>query len=72
MVNWTSACIKNVVSCSFAFLQELEDMSSPESFPTLKGGFYEAAGEEVNCFLGIDTVADVESLDGNHSEDGRE
>jgi len=42
-------------------------------FPGFEGGFDEAVGEEeVYCFSGVEPVADLESLYGNHWYDGRE
>ena len=72
MVGSTYTCIKNIASCNFAFLQELEDLSELREFSNFERDFDEAAGEEVNCFLGVEAVPDVGSFDGNHSNDGRE
>ena len=47
-------------------------MSELRELYNFERGFDEPASEEVNCFLGIETVADVGSLEGNHSDDRRE
>ena len=47
-------------------------MSELRELSNFERGFHEAAGEEVNYFSGIKTVTDGGSLDGNHSDDGRE
>ena len=56
----------------FAFFQELEDLGELRELSNFERDFDEAAGEEVNCFLCVETVADVGSLDGNHLDDSRE
>ena len=44
---------------------ELRELSN------LEEDFDEAASEEVNCFSGVEAVADVGSLEVNHSDNGR-
>ena len=68
----TYACIKNIASSNFSFLHELEDLSELRELPNLEGGVDEATGEEVDGFLSVEAVANVGSLDGNHSDDRRE
>ena len=72
MVDWTHACIKNIASGNLAFLQELEHLSEPRELSDFEGDFDQATGEEVNCFLGVEAVAEVGSLDGNREDDGGE
>ena len=47
-------------------MSELRELSSFER------GFYEAGGEEVSCYSGIEIVTDGGSLDGNYSDGSRE
>ena len=47
-------------------------MSELRELSNFEGNFDEATGEEVNCFWAVEVVADVGSLNGNRSDDGRE
>ena len=53
---------------NLAFLLELEHLSDPRELFNFVGDFDQATGEVIDCFLG----ADVGSLDGNRSDEGRE
>ena len=72
MVDWTHTCIKNIASCNIAFLQELEDLSELRELFHFAGDFDQATGEEVNCFLATEVVAEVGFLDGNCLDEDRE
>ena len=50
----------------------MEDLSELRELSNFERGFNEAAGEEVECFLGAEAAADVGSLDGNRLDEGQE
>jgi len=50
----------------------LEDSRELRELSNFEGGFDKATGEEVDRFLGVEAVANVGSLNGNHSDDSRE
>ena len=64
--------IGNMASTNFAFLHELEDWSELRGISFFEGSFNETASEEVDCFFGVEAVANLDSLGGNHLEDGQE
>jgi len=60
-----------MVSSNFAFLDELEDLSELNGIFCYEECFYEAAGEEVERFFGIEPVANLGFLDGNQLDDSQ-
>ena len=69
MLDWK---IGNMASTNFGFLHELEDWSELRGVSCFEGSFNETMSEEGDCFFGVEAVANLGSLDGNHLEDGQE
>ena len=66
LVDRTCSCIKSIACANFAFLHELEDQRELRRFSYFEGSFNETVSEEVDCFFGVEAIANLVSLDGNH------
>lgn len=67
-VDWTYSCIKNMASTNIPLPHESEDLSGFWGVSS----FNEAAGEEVDCFIGVVTAVTLGSLGVNNLGDGQE